>query len=58
MKIFSRESYNDVVNRLLKIAEDDDTLNQKTIKDLEDAISDVKKGRLVSHKKVKQKHGL
>ena len=58
MKIFSRESYNDVVDRLLKIAEDDDTLNAKTIKDLEDALSDVKKRRLISHKKVKQKHGL
>ena len=58
MKFFSRESYNDVVNRLLKIAEDDDVLNAKTIKDLEDALSDVKNKRLLSHKQVKQKHGL
>jgi hypothetical protein len=58
MKIFSRESYNDVVTRLLKIAEDDDVLNAKTIKDLEDALSDVKNKRLLSHKQVKQKHGL
>lgn len=58
MKMFSRESYNDVVNRLLKIAEDDDTLNVKTIKDLEDALDDVKNKRFISHKKVKQKHGL
>lgn len=58
MKIFSRESYNDVVTRLLQIAEDDDVLNAKTIKDLEDALSDVKNKRLLSHKQVKQKHGL
>lgn len=58
MKIFSRESYNDVVTRLLKIAEDDDVLSAKTIKDLEDALSDVKNKRLLSHKQVKQKHGL
>ncbi len=58
MKFFSRESYNDVVTRLLKIAEDDDVLNAKTIKDLEDALSDVKNKRLLSHKQVKQKHGL
>ena len=58
MKIFSRESYNDVVNRLLRIAEDDDVLNVETIKDLEDALDDIKKGRLISHKKVKQKYGL
>lgn len=58
MKIFSRESYNDVINRLLRIAEDDDILNEKTIKDLEDALEDVKNKRLLSHKQVKQKHGL
>jgi len=58
LKIFPRESYNDVVNRLLKIAQDDDTLDPSTIKDLEDALDDVKKGRLISHKQVKQKHGL
>ncbi len=58
MKIFPRESYNDVVNRLLRIAEDDDVLDAKTIKDLEDALADVKNKRLLSHKQVKQKHGL
>jgi len=58
MKMFSRESYNDVVNRLLRIAEDDDVLDAKTIKDLEDALADVKNKRLLSHKQVKQKHGL
>lgn len=58
MKIFPRESYNDVINRLLRISQDDDVLDETTIRDLEDALDDVKKGRLISHKKVKQKHGL
>lgn len=56
MKMFSRESYNDVVIRLMKIAEDDYVLDANTTKDLKDALADVKKGRLISHKQ--QKHSL
>lgn len=56
--MFSRESYNDVVIRLMKIAEDDYVLDANTTKDLKDALADVKKGRLISHKQVKQKHSL
>jgi predicted transcriptional regulator len=58
MKMFPREPYNNVVTRLMKIAEDDDLIDTKTIKDLEDALADVKNGRLLSHKQVKHKHGL
>ncbi len=59
MKTFSKESYDDVVNRLINVAEDDEgVLSEQTIKDLEEALAQVKKGKLVSHEKVKQKHGL
>lgn len=58
MKMFPREPYNDVVTRLMKIAEDDDMIDAQTIKDLEDALADVKAGRLLSHEQVKRKHGL
>ena len=56
--MFPREPYNNVVTRLMKIAEDDDLIDAQTIKDLEDALADVKNGRLLSHKQVKHKHGL
>ena len=59
MKIFSKESYDDVVNKLINIAEDDEgVLSKSTIKDLEEALDDVKKGRLLSHNQVKKKLGL
>lgn len=57
MKNFPRESYDDVVNRLLNVAEEE-TLSDKAIKDLEDALNDVKNQRLVSHRQVKRKYGL
>lgn len=59
MKIFPKESYNEVVNRLINIAEDDEgVLSEQTIKDLERALIEVKNGKLLSHNQVKQKHGL
>lgn len=59
LKNFPRESYDDVVNRLIKIVEEDSaTLSDNTIHDLEDALEDVRKGRLVSHEQVKKKYGL
>ena len=47
-----------LVTGLMKIAKDNDTIDAKTIKDLEDALADVKNGRLLSHEQVKHKHGL
>ncbi len=59
MKIFPKESYDDVVNRLIYVAEDDEgVLSKSTIKDIEEALDDVKKGRLLSHSQVKKKLGL
>jgi len=59
MKVFPKETYNDVVKRLINVAEDDEgPLSEQTIKDLEEALAQVKKGKLLSHNKVKQKHGL
>ncbi|MBI5378299.1 MAG: hypothetical protein HZA82_06715 [Thaumarchaeota archaeon] len=59
MKVFPKESYNDVVNRLINVVEDDEgVLSEQTIKDLEKALSEVKSGKLLSHSQVKQKHGL
>ncbi len=59
MKTFSKESYDDVVNRLINVAEDDEgVLSEQTIKDLEKALAQVKKGKVLSHSQVKRKHGL
>ena len=59
MKVFPRESYDDIVNRLINVAHDDEgILIKNTIKDLENSLADVKAGKLVSHDEVKRKHGL
>ena len=59
LKVFPRESYDDVVKRLINVAEDDEgVLSGQTVKDLERALDEVKRGKLVSHADVKRKYGL
>ncbi len=59
MKTFTKESYDDVVNRLLNIAEDDEgVLSKQTIKNIEKSLAEIKAGKVLSHKDVKRKLGL
>jgi len=59
MKTFSKESYDDVVNRLLNIVEDDEgVLSKQTIKNIEKSLAEIKAGKVLSHKDVKRKLGL
>lgn len=59
MKAFPKESYDDVVNRLLNVAKDDEgILSKHTIKNIEKSLAEIKAGNVISHKDVKQKLGL
>ncbi|MEK6918319.1 MAG: antitoxin VapB family protein [Nanoarchaeota archaeon] len=55
MKIYERESYNDVIEVLL---EDHKEVNEKTKKELEEARKHVKEGKVVSHEEVMKRYGL
>jgi len=51
MKLFQRESYNEVIERMM---EDNLELNEKTKKEIEDA----RRGKSISHAEVKKRFGL
>jgi predicted transcriptional regulator len=55
MKIFHRESYNEVLERLM---EDMSELNEDTKKEIEMARLEIKQGKFKTHEQVKQKLGL
>lgn len=55
MKMFERETYNEVIERMF---EDDLELNEKTKKEIEEARRQVKTGKVVSHEEVKKRFGL
>lgn len=46
LKLHPRESYNDVIKRLVAIAVDEEPLSQETIRDLERSLEDLKAGRV------------
>ena len=55
LKIHPRESYNKVVERLLALRTDEGELSEETIRDIEQSLEDVKAGRTMSMKEVKQR---
>jgi len=56
LKIHPRETYNEVIKRLIESSEEE--LSLQTIKNIEKALEDVKKGKVYSTKEVKKKLGL
>jgi predicted transcriptional regulator len=58
LKNHPRETYNEVLARLLKIVQDDDILSPAVIKNIEEGIADIKAGRVYSSAQVKKKLGL
>ena len=55
MKLFARESYNEIIERML---EDELELNEKTKKEIEEASKRIKSGKFVSHEEVEKEFGV
>lgn len=60
LKNYPRETYNEVLKRLLKITaeENEGVLSPQTLKNIQKSLDDIKAGRVSSHNKVKQRLGL
>jgi len=58
LKRHPKESYNDVIERLVSLAVDDEPLSEEAIKGLEEALQDIKKGNLISEEVIKKKYGV
>lgn len=52
------ETYESVINRLLKSNQQDEILSEETIKNIEEGIADIKAGRVYTSEQVRQKLGL
>jgi len=60
LKNHPRETYNDVLERLVKIAakESEEELSPQTIKNIQKSLEDIKAGRVLSLQEVKKRLGL
>lgn len=55
LKLHPRESYNKVVERLISIKTDEGELSEETIKEIERSLEDIKGGRTLSMRQVRQR---
>lgn len=55
LKLHPGESYNKVVERLISIKTDEGELSDETIRDIEQSLDDIKAGRTLSMREVKQR---
>jgi predicted CopG family antitoxin len=53
-----KESYNDVIERLVNLTVDDEPLSADAIKGLEEGLDDIKRGNLISEKDIRKKYGV
>lgn len=58
LKIHPRESYNDVIERLLSMTVDDEPLTQEELEGVHESLQEFKSGRLVTHEQIKKELGL
>ena len=55
MKLFPRETYSQVITRLLQRDEEEEVLSPETIKNIEKSLEDIRAGRTYTLKEVKKK---
>jgi len=58
LKRHPKESYNDVIERLLTLAVDDEPLSDEAIRGLEESLREVREGTLISEKEIMRKYGV
>jgi hypothetical protein len=57
MKLSSKETYEEVILRLIEISREEEELSNETIQNIEKALKDVKRGKLYSNDEVKKELG-
>ena len=53
-----KESYNDVIERLVNLTIDDEPLSAEAIRGLEEGLDDIKRGNLISEENIRKKYGV
>ena len=57
LKIYSKETYNEVIERLMKAAQDDE-LDPQTIRNIRKSLDDIEKGKIYTLEQVEKELGL
>ena len=57
LKRYPKESYNDVIERLVDLAVDEEPLGEDAIRGLEESLEDIRAGRLIPEAEIRKKYG-
>lgn len=52
LKLYPRETYNDVVSRLVDMAYDEEALSDETVNRIEEALEDLKRGKYYTQEEI------
>lgn len=58
LKMHSRETYNDVIKRLLENGKGEGIISETSLRNIESALEDIRKGRVYSTNEVRKRFGL
>ena len=58
LKRHPKESYNDVIERLVTLAVDEEPLNEDAIKGLEESLEEIRQGKFIPESKILKKYGV
>jgi len=58
LKVHPKESYEDVIKRLVENSTDDEPLSDETIRGIEESLADIKAGRVYSLEDIAEELGL
>ena len=58
LKLHPRESYNDVIARLLNMAYDEEPLSESTLERIEEGLKDLKSGKYYTQEEIEAELGL
>lgn len=58
LKRHPKESYNDVIERLVTLAVDEEPLGKEAIKGLEEALLEIRLGQLIPEAEIMRKYGV
>jgi predicted transcriptional regulator len=58
LKKHPRESYNEVIKRLVETRIDEDPLSEEAIEGIEEALEDIRKGRLHTEEEIRKEFGV
>ncbi len=58
LKLHPKESYNDVIERLVNLAVDEEPLSDDAIKGLEESLLEIRRGKIIPESEIMRKYGV